>query len=95
MFILIIKQKASISCITRQNGMFWQLSKISRMFQVPGFGAATGKEEALGILSLEVPCLSDGWGRPCMLCRAARVCVLYDQHCSTYALLNSTLSSHR
>ena len=32
MFILIIKQKASISCITRQNGLFWQLSKISRMF---------------------------------------------------------------
>ena len=44
--------------------MFWQLSKISRMFQVPGFGPATGKEEALGILSLEVPSLSDGWGRP-------------------------------
>ena len=64
MFILIIKQKASISCITRQNGMFWQLSKISRMFQVPGFGPATAKEEALGILSLEVRSLSDGWGRP-------------------------------
>ena len=42
MFILIIKQKASRSCITRQNGLFWQLSKISRMF-----GGATTQGSAV------------------------------------------------